>query len=148
VQRPCIFSVVVCQYPWHPPCTNCFVPEMLAENFMKKGSRNLREFLMQFVRSRVFILSNFFINLFFEVLSDERWAPRSLFVMKICPAFIKHSTPLSHTRLIHYTFTIHCRKLSMNVNSAVQKKDYRSHFTVGGIIIFLINFKHSLKLFK
>jgi hypothetical protein len=65
---------------------------------------------------------------------------------------IKHSSPLSHTRFIHYTFTIHCHKLSMNVNSAailcVQKAYQRSHFTVGGIIDFLIHFKHSLKLFK
>jgi hypothetical protein len=81
---------------------------MLAENFMKKGSRNLREFLMQFIKSRASILSNLFVYLFFQVLSDERWAPRSLFVMNICPTFIKHSTPLSHTRFIHYTFTIHC----------------------------------------
>jgi hypothetical protein len=40
------FSVVVCQHPWHPPCTFFFVPEMLAENFMKKESRDLREFPM------------------------------------------------------------------------------------------------------
>jgi hypothetical protein len=30
----------------------------------------------------------------------------------------------------------------------VQKTDHRSHFTVGGIINFLIHFKHLLKLFK
>jgi hypothetical protein len=84
------------------------LPEMLAGNFMKKGSRDLREFIMQFVKSGVSILSNFFV--------------------------------------------IHCRKLSMNVNSAdilcVQKIYHRSHFTVGGIIDFLIHFKDSLKLFK
>jgi hypothetical protein len=34
-----------------PTLYKFFVPEMLAENFMKKGSRNLREFLVQFVKS-------------------------------------------------------------------------------------------------
>jgi hypothetical protein len=30
----------------------------------------------------------------------------------------------------------------------VQKTDQRSHFTVGGIVDSLVNFKHALKLFK
>jgi hypothetical protein len=127
-------------------------PEMLAENFVKKGSRNLREFLTQLVKSQAPILSNLFVNLFFQVLSDERWVPRSLFVMNISPVCMKHSTPLPHTRVIHYTFNIQCRKLSTNVNSAdilcLQTTDHRSHFTVGGIITFLHHFKHSQKLFK
>jgi hypothetical protein len=74
VQRLSVFSVVVCQHPRHPPCTNIFVPVMLAENFMKKGSRNLREFLMQFVKSRASILSNFSSICFFKspVIKDGR----------------------------------------------------------------------------
>jgi hypothetical protein len=125
---------------------------MLAENFVKKGSRNLREFLMQLVKSQESFLSNLFINLFFQFLSDEKWVPRSLFITNICPACIKHSTSLPHTRVIHYTFTIHCCKLSMNVNSTdvlcIQKTDHRPHFTVGGIINFLNHFIHSQKLLK
>jgi hypothetical protein len=56
------------------------------------------------------------------------------------------TTPLPHTWLIHYTFTIHCCKLSVNANSTgslcVQKMGHRSHFTVGGIISFLNLFRH------
>jgi hypothetical protein len=46
------------------------------------------------------------INPVFQVLSDEGRLPGSLLIVNICPALIKHLTPLSHIRLIHYTFPI------------------------------------------
>jgi hypothetical protein len=44
------------------------------------------------------------INPVFQVLSDEGEASVSLLIVNVCPAPIKHSTPLSHIWLIHYTF--------------------------------------------
>jgi hypothetical protein len=56
------------------------------------------------------------INPVFQVVGDEGWAPGSLLIVNVCHALIKHSTPFPHNCLIHYTFPIHCNKLTVNFN--------------------------------
>jgi hypothetical protein len=64
----------------------------------------------------------------FQVFSDERRAPGSPLIVNVCPALVKRSTPFSHIWLIHYTFPIHCNKLTVNFNRTdilcIQKPNY------------------------
>jgi hypothetical protein len=59
-------------------------------------TRNLRKFLMNFIKSETPVCPDVLINPVSQVLSDEGWAPGSLLIVNICPALIKHSKPLSH----------------------------------------------------
>jgi hypothetical protein len=58
-------------------------------------TRNLREFLVNFIKSETPVFLYVLVNPVFQVLSDEGLAPGSLLIVNVCPALIKHSTPLS-----------------------------------------------------
>jgi hypothetical protein len=99
---------------------------------------------MNFIESETPVSADVLINPVFQVLGDEGRAPRSLLIVNVCPPLIKHSTSLSRISLIHYTFPINCNTLNENFNRTgilyIQKPNYRSHFTLGGILYFLTNF--------
>jgi hypothetical protein len=59
-------------------------------------TRNLRKFLMNFIKRETPVCPDVLINPFFQDLSGEGRAPGSLLIVNVCPALIKHSTPLSH----------------------------------------------------
>jgi hypothetical protein len=59
-------------------------------------TRNLRKFLMNFIKSKTPVNPDVLINPVLQVLSDEGRAPGSLLIVSVCPALIKNSTPLSH----------------------------------------------------
>jgi hypothetical protein len=134
-----ICFVLSSKHLWHPSCSNFFVVEMLHNNFMHQQIT----FHMNFIYSKMPVCPDMLISPIFQVLSDVGQAPKS-FIMNACPALVKHSTSLSHIWLTHYTFPIHCNKLTVNFNRmdtlCIQKPSYSSHFTIGGILNFLANF--------
>jgi hypothetical protein len=77
-------------------------------------TRNLKKFLKNSIKSETPVCPDVLINPVCQALSDEGRAPGSL--VNVCPVLIKHSTPLSHIWLIHYTFPILCNKLTVNFN--------------------------------
>jgi hypothetical protein len=135
--------VLFSEHLWQPSCSNFFVVEMLHNNFMHQQMSNLRKFRMNFIKSETPVCPDVLINPVFQVLRDEGQAPESL-IVNACPALVKHSTSLSHIFLIHNTFLIHCNKLMVNFNQTdtfcIQKPNYSSHFTIGGILYFLTHF--------
>jgi hypothetical protein len=72
------------------------VMEMLHKNFMNQQTRNVRKLLLIFIKSKMPVCPDVFINHVFQVLSDERQADGSLPIMNVCPALIEHLTPLCH----------------------------------------------------
>jgi hypothetical protein len=68
-----------------------------------------------------------------------------LFIINICPTFIKNSTPLSHTRFIHYTFTysaVSCLLMSIARTFCAFKKritDRTSQSAGLSIFLFILN---------
>lgn len=52
-----------------------FVVEMLRNNFMDQRARNLKKFLMNFIKSEMPVCPNVLINPVFQVLSVKRQAP-------------------------------------------------------------------------
>jgi hypothetical protein len=82
------------------------------------------------------------INPVFQVLSHEGRAPGSLLIVNIFPALIKHSTPLSHIWLIHYTFPIHRNKLTFCAFTCKNPITARTSHSAG-FSIFLLIFKYN-----
>jgi hypothetical protein len=101
---------------------------------------------MIFIRSETPVCPVVLISPVFQVLSDKGQASESLLIVNVCPAIVKHETPLSNISLIHYTrtFPIHCNKLTVNFHLmdilCIQKPNYSSHFTIGEILDFLTHF--------
>jgi hypothetical protein len=63
---------------------------------MNQRMRNLRKFLVNFIKSETRLCLDVLRNPVFQALSDEGRAPGSLLIVNVCPALIQHSTPLSH----------------------------------------------------
>jgi hypothetical protein len=122
---------------------------MLCNNFMNQWMRNLRKFLMNFTKSEMPVCPDVLINPVFQVLSDEGPVPGSLLIVNVCPPLIKHLTPLSHIWLIHYTFPIHCNKLTANFNWTdilyIQKPKTAHTSHSAEFSIFLLIFKYYKK---
>jgi hypothetical protein len=84
-----------------------WVPQMLTEEhkskcmgaaltFLERYHQEGDTFLDQTVTGdETPVCPDVLINPFSQALSDEGWSPRSFLIMNICPALIKHSTPLS-----------------------------------------------------
>ena len=77
------------------------------------------------------------MNLLLQCVCDDRGSPWSLSVMNICSLIPKHYAPFSDTGRVHNMFTIDCNKSSVNFTGSnvfrLQKPNYASHLTVGGI---------------
>jgi hypothetical protein len=78
----------------------------------------------------------------FQELSDEGQVPGSLLIVNICPALIKHSTPVFHIYLIHYTFPILYNKLMVNFNWTFKNRITARTSHSAGFSIFLLIFKY------
>jgi hypothetical protein len=130
--------VLFSEHPYHPSCT-MFLVEMSRYNFMDHTTRIFRKVFMIFIQSETPVC-----HPVLQVISDEGWVFESFHIVNVCPALFEHSTPLSRVCIIHYTFPIHCNKLTVYFNRrdilCVQKPNYSSHFTTGGILDFLTNF--------
>lgn len=142
------------------PCGCCYAPQwasmapmlhnfvctrdMLHNNLTNQRMRNLWKFLTNSIKRETPVCHNVLIYSVFQVFSDEGQARRSLLIMNVCAALAKHSVPLFHIWLIHYTFPICCNKLTINFNqmdvSCIQRPNYSSHFTIGWILGFLTHF--------
>jgi hypothetical protein len=83
----------------HPSRTNIFVVEMLRNNFMDQWARNLKKFLMNFIKSEMPVYPNVLINPVFQVLSDKGQAPGLLLIVNACPTFVRHLT--------HFIYSLH-----------------------------------------
>lgn len=69
---------------------------MLHNNCINQRKRNLRKFLMNFIKSETPVRPDLLITPLFQVLIDEGWASGLFLVVKVCPALVKNSTAFSH----------------------------------------------------
>jgi hypothetical protein len=115
-------------------------------------SRNLREFLMQFVKSRASILSNFSPISFFKssVTRDGRPDRSSSWTFVLPSLNIRHHFLTLDSFVTPSPFTaVSCLWMSIERTFCAFKKRITDRTSQSaGLLIFLIHFKHSLKLFK
>jgi hypothetical protein len=104
-----------------------------------KRKRNLREFLMNFIKSELPFVLMCWPVLFFSssVMGDGRPGPSSSWKFKFRPHFLAfHSfiTPPPYTAISRRQISIR------RTCCAFKKPNYISHFTLSGILDFLIQF--------
>jgi hypothetical protein len=69
---------------------------------------------MKLTNNESLVFTNVIISAVFQILSDDRWAPRSRLNVHFSPSPIKHMTPFMHIPLVHDTFPIYFDNLPMD----------------------------------
>jgi hypothetical protein len=93
------------------------------------------------------VLLNIFFHCTHQIFINHRWSASLRIIVHIFTSFIKVSHPSPHHCITHGMFSLHLTKLTMNIGcfhiSYIQRRDYRPHFTCGGLLYFLEHFKHA-----
>jgi hypothetical protein len=93
-----------------------------------------------------FVLLNLLFHCTHQIFINHRRSAAPRIIMHIFASFVKVSHPSPCHWIACGMFSIHLTKFTMNVGRfhvyCIQETDYRPHFTCGGLLDFLENFKH------
>ena len=121
----------------------------LRHNFVKKWLWNLRKMQGKWRNGESSVLPNLPFNCTHQIFIHHRRSAAPRIIMHIFAYFIKQSHPSPYHWTTHGMFFIHVTNLTMNFSRChvlcIQEKDYRPHFTCGGILYFLKHYKHTAR---